>query len=199
MTASVQQSNRLQGKDLINIGIYTVLYFVIMMLVAWLGYIPIFIPLLVVLVPFVGGIPFMLFLTKVKKFGMVLIMGILIGICMLLTGMGYWALPIGAITGLITEFILKSGGYKSARNSVFGYGVFSIWIFGNFMPFFVGSESYYAILTERFGQAYTNTLSAYLPMWIIPILIIASFVFGILGGLLGKAICKKHFKRAGIA
>lgn len=30
-------TNKLTGKDLINIGIYTVIYFVIMMLVGWLS------------------------------------------------------------------------------------------------------------------------------------------------------------------
>ena len=38
-----------------------------------------------------------------------------------------------------------------------------------------------------------------LPMWIAPILLVACFVFGLVGGMIGKAICKKHFQRAGIA
>jgi len=40
-----------------------------MFAVAMLELIPIFLPLLSVLVPILGGIPFMLFLTKVKKPG----------------------------------------------------------------------------------------------------------------------------------
>lgn len=32
-----------------------------------------------------------------------------------------------------------------------------------------------------------------------PILLVACFVFGLVGGMIGKAICKKHFQRAGIA
>ena len=36
-------------------------------------------------------------------------------------------------------------------------------------------------------------------MWIAPILLVACFVFGLVGGVIGKAICKKHFQRAGIA
>ena len=42
----------------------------------------------------------MLFLTKTKKFGMITIMGILMGLVMLLTGMGYWSLITGVIAGL---------------------------------------------------------------------------------------------------
>ena len=41
--SSQKKSSRLEGKDLITIGIYTVIYVVIVMLVAMLGFIPIFI------------------------------------------------------------------------------------------------------------------------------------------------------------
>ena len=62
--------NRLQGKDLINIGIFTAIYFIVIFAAASIGFIPIFIPLISVIVPLVGGIPMMLFFSKIKKFGM---------------------------------------------------------------------------------------------------------------------------------
>ncbi len=34
--------NKLQGKDLINVGIFTAIYFVVMMAIAMLGFIPYF-------------------------------------------------------------------------------------------------------------------------------------------------------------
>ena len=73
--SSQKKSSRLEGKDLITIGIYTVIYVVIVMLVAMLGFIPIFIPLMAVLCPLIGGIPYMLYVTKAKKFGMTAIKG----------------------------------------------------------------------------------------------------------------------------
>ena len=73
-------SNKLQAKDLINLGLFTVLYFVIGCCVAIpIGFVPIFLPILGALWSLITGIPFMLFLTRVKKFGMVTIMGILSG------------------------------------------------------------------------------------------------------------------------
>ena len=77
--------------------------------------------------------------------------------------------------------------------------MFSIWVFGNFAPIFLNRESYMVMLTEGYGAEYAATLNTYMPMWIAPILLVACFVFGIVGGLIGKAICKKHFQRAGIA
>ena len=72
--------NKLQGKDLINVGIFTAIYFVVMMAIAMLGFIPIFLPLLIVLVPLIGGIVMMLYYSKVQKFGMVSLTGLICGI-----------------------------------------------------------------------------------------------------------------------
>ncbi len=107
----MNNDNKLKGRDLINVGIYSAIYFVIMMAVAMLGMIPIFLPLLSVIVPILGGIPFMLFLTKVRKPGMILIMAMIMGIMMLLTGMGPWPLLTCAIAGILSELTVRSGKY----------------------------------------------------------------------------------------
>ena len=105
--SSQKKSSRLEGKDLITIGIYTVIYVVIVMLVAMLGFIPIFIPLMAVLCPLIGGIPYMLYVTKAKKFGMTAIMGFLIGLIMVFFGNGYLTMVTGLVGGLLADVILK--------------------------------------------------------------------------------------------
>ena len=192
------KNEKLKGKDLINVGIYTAIYFVIIFALAMLGYIPIFMPLLCVIGPIIGGIPFMLFLTKVKKFGMILIMSIIMGILMLLTGMGYYALIIGTVSGLIAELVYRSGHYKSVSKAVLTSGIFSVWMWGNFIPLFTNIEGYFST-RQDFGQEYIDALTALMPGWMCPTLLIAAFVSGIIGGFLGKAILKKHFVKAGIA
>ena len=52
--------------------------------------------------------------------------------------------------------------------------------------------------TFGYGQEYADTLMAYMPDWILPVLLIAAFVSGLVGGLIGRKIFKKHFERAGI-
>ena len=109
-------NNKLQAKDLINLGLFTVLYFVLGCCVAIpIGFVPIFLPILGALWTLITGIPFMLFLTRVKKFGMVTLMAILSGLLMGLTGMGYWGVPLGLIFGLLGDLILKFGNYKSVK------------------------------------------------------------------------------------
>lgn len=118
------KTEKLKGKDLINIGIYSAIYAVLICVIAMLGYIPVFMPLLAVIGPIIGGIPFMLFLTKVKKFGMIWFMGAIMGLVMLLTGMGWYSLAVNVVTGLIAELIYKSGNYKSLKEE-FSLTVFS--------------------------------------------------------------------------
>ncbi|MDU7165574.1 MptD family putative ECF transporter S component, partial [Finegoldia magna] len=72
--------NRLTAKDLINVGIYTAIYLVIFFVTGMLGAVPILYPTIFILIPILTGIPFMLFLTKVEKFGMVSLMGIILGV-----------------------------------------------------------------------------------------------------------------------
>ncbi len=194
----MNDTRKLNGKDLINVGVFTAIYLVVVMGFAMLGFIPVFMLTYVVLMPVFGGIVFMLFLTKVKKFGMVLLMGILFGIIMWLTGMSYYALVIGTVTSLITEIILKGGQYKSAKRAVLANGVFSIWIWSNYVPLFFFADKYWST-RQSFGQEYIEALTKLMPLWMCPVLFVSCFVFGILGGLLGLKLLKKHFAKAGIA
>lgn len=194
----MKNENKLKGKDLINIGIYAAIYCVIMTCISMLGYIPIMMPLLAVFCPLVGGIPMMLFYTKTKKFGMITIMSVIIGIYLWVTGMGIYPAIFGVVFGFLADLVAKSGGYKSFAKTVLSYGVMCLMTFGNYLPLFIDREGYFAS-REKFGQEYVDALGGIMQNWMIPVLIIASFVFGVLGALLGKALLKKHFVKAGIA
>ena len=193
-----KNQNRLSGKDLIHVGIYSAIYFVVIMALAMLGYIPVMMPLLCVIGPIIGGIPFMLFLTKVKKFGMILIMSIIMGIMMALTGMGLYSLPVAVVSGLLAELVWKRANYSKAGSSIVVCGFFNIWMWGNFLPLFLNPAGYFSTRTE-FGTDYEAALTALLPPWMNPVLLITCFVCGMIGGLLGRRLLKKHFIKAGIA
>ena len=195
----MKSNAKLKGKDLINIGIYAAIYCVIMTAVAMLGFIPIMMPMLCALVPLVGGIPMMLFMTKVDKFGMITIYSMIVGLFLWITGMGYWPFIFGIVFGQIADLIAKSGNYKSAAKTICSYAVFCLVIFGNFIPLFMNAETYFAT-RQSFGEEYINTLSDIMSRtWIAPLLIVACLVCGAIGGLIGKLLLKKHFVKAGIA
>lgn len=170
---------RIQPKDLITVGIFSAIIMVVCFAASMLVFIPIFIPLLSVVVPLVGGIPFMLFLTKAQKFGMVTIMGL--------------------IVGLVADLIMRSGEYKSTVKGVMGYGVYSLGMIGNYIPIIFARDSYgEMLLGSGFSQEYVDTMMGYMPDWSLLPLFAASFVSGVVSALIGRVLMRKHFVRAGI-
>lgn len=167
-------NQKLQAKDLINIGLFTVLYFVLGCCVAIpIGFVPIFLPILGALWMLITGIPFMLFAVRVKKFGMVTIMAILSGLLMGLTGMGFWGVPMGVVFGL--------------------------WMIGTYIPMYFMVEQSWADFAAGFGEEYADKVMSVMPMWSIVLVIAGIFLCALLGGLIGKALLKKHFAKVGIA
>ena len=197
-TPSVKKKG-LQPKDLINIGIFTALYFIIIMAVAMLGYVHIFIPLLSVICPLIGGIPYMLYITKVRHFGMVFIMGTILGLLMGLGGMGVYAFITGPVCGLLADLVLRSGNYNSAGRAIISHGVLSVWLIGNYIPIVMNRTSYFAGIASGYGQEYADALSSYIPDWSLLPLALAACIAGCIGAVIGKKLLHKHFERAGIA
>lgn len=192
-------NNKMQAKDLISIGLFTVLYFVLGCCVAIpIGFVPIFLPILGALWTLITGIPFMLFAVRAKKFGMVTIMAILSDLLMGLIGMDFWGILTGAVFGLLGDLIMKSGNYQSAKKTILGYGVFSLWMIGTYIPMYFMVEQSRADFAKSFGDEYADRVMSVMPMWSIILVIAAIFLCALLGGLIGKAVLKKHFAKAGI-
>ena len=79
---STQKNGKLlQGKDLISIGIFSAIYFVLNFICMLLsGLHPVIWILMPALIALVTGIPFLLMCAKVQKFGAVLLMGMVTGL-----------------------------------------------------------------------------------------------------------------------
>ena len=190
--------NRLQGKDLINIGIFTAIYFIVIFAAASIGFIPIFIPLISVIVPLVGGIPMMLFFSKIKKFGMLTITGIIGGIFFYLIGYGWIGLLGWVLGGILSDVVLKIGGYQKFKVTVLSYACFCLGIMGCPANLWFAGEAYWENIHTSMGDQNANTLQSLMPSWMMYLGFALLFVGGILGALLGHKMLKKHFERAGI-
>lgn len=191
--------NKLQAKDLITVGVFTAIYFAVFFVCGMLGYIPIFMLLIPFICPFVAGIPFMLYLTKVKSFGMITITGLICGALMLLTGMSWPPIFTGAGFGLIADLILKSGNYRNSQKTVVAYAVFSVWLMGMVLPLYLMRDSYFAAMVPTYGQEYVDALMSYTPGWSFFALTALTILGGFYGALIGRSVLKKHFIKAGIA
>lgn len=192
------ENNKLNAKDLINVGIYTAICAVLVCAVAMTGVIPIMMVLLIVFVPLLTGIPYMMFLTKVKKFGMILIMNVIMGAFMWVTGMSYYALIVGTISGLIAELIYRAGGYKSKWHGIIAFAIAGLYCWANYFGIFFNSEAYFST-RQNFGQEYIDSVTKMLPVWMCPVLFVVDIICGIIGGWIGTKVLRKHFEKAGIA
>ncbi|MBR6850605.1 MAG: MptD family putative ECF transporter S component, partial [Lachnospiraceae bacterium] len=89
MNTAQEESRKMTVKDLITVGIFTVIYFVIFFICAMTGMIPVMAVFYPVLIALIAGIPCVLFFTKVQKFGMITIMAVLTAVLLFLMGYGY--------------------------------------------------------------------------------------------------------------
>lgn len=192
--------NKLNMKDFMNIGIFAALNFVLGIAVAFiLGYVPITYMMIASVGAFVCGIPMMIFYARIKKFGLILLFGVIIGLIGLLMGRGYYAIILNVILSLIAECIMKSGKYQSSAKAIISYSIYSVSGIASYAPLYVSGSSYINIVKDGYGEAFAKTIVKFSAWYVILILIAATFICGLLGGLLGRKVFKKHFERSGVA
>ncbi|MFG6322255.1 MAG: MptD family putative ECF transporter S component [Lachnospiraceae bacterium] len=142
---------KLNAKDFINIGIFTVIYFVMFFITGMMGYIPIFAVIIPLGLGILGGIPFMLFLTKTGKFGAATIMGTLVSVLCFLMGQSWISIPFGIVFGFLADLIFNAGKYKNWKYTVLGYCVFTEWVIGSMLPMWIMRDTFFAAYRNNGG------------------------------------------------
>ncbi|MBO0839600.1 MAG: MptD family putative ECF transporter S component [Sciscionella sp.] len=200
-SAGVGVDFRMSPKDLINIGIFGALYLVIMGLFNALEFISPLVTLVSVLIGIVAaGVPFMLFLTRVRHAGMITVFAVIVNGFMLLIGSPPIGFAVGMVTAVGAEALLWLGRYRSRTLSVLAYAVFSGWNVGLFLPLFYARADFLSSPYMRsMGTAYTSALSTLLSPLVLLAFDLLTVVFGLIGGALGIRLLDKHFRKAGLA
>lgn len=201
-TTSAPKNRRLTITDFMTIGIFFVVNMVAGIAIAFIGITPISYVMITSIQGIVLGIPMMLFLAKVHKPGMVFIFLILGGLASLLLGLGVWALLFSIVMAVVAELILRAGNYESAINSVFAYACMSIVPTASYIPLFFTTQQYFedSDIQAKYGASFADSLSSIGQMtWLFAVIVVVTFICGIIGGFLGRRIFTKHFERAGIA
>lgn len=201
MTQKGKEASRLDVKDLINIGIFTAVYFIIFSLSAATSYIPVMLFAFTTVSAILAGIPIILFLTRVKKFGMVTIMCTILGIIVLVMGSGPISLIFAVICGLLADVLLKAGRWKSWKCMLASYVSLSLWPVGTLITIVKMGNAYFEGFRESMGDVYvTESIAVFEAVagWLIPGIIVLTAAAAVIGAYLGRAVLKKHFMRAGI-
>ncbi|MBQ8490013.1 MAG: MptD family putative ECF transporter S component [Pseudobutyrivibrio sp.] len=194
-----ESKNGITVKDCINIGVFAAIYIVVFFITSFVGYIPVLMVILGILCSITTGIPLMLFFSKSHTFGMITAFSVILGLFMVLMGRPWYSILIALVTGLASDYIMQIGKYKSINKAVVSSGVFSLWMIGMTLPMFFGDrEAYFESIREGYGDAFVDVLYRLTPNWMFYVMTVLTFIGGILGGLLGRAVLKKHFMKAGM-
>lgn len=191
----------LRGKDLITIGIFSAIYFVLNFICMLSGGLH---PILWILMPgtiaVLTGIPFLMMCAKVQKFGSVLIMGLIVGLFYFVTGQFTVLILLTFVLACslaeVLRFLTKYGGFWG---NAFAFMVFSLGMTGSPLPIWVMKESFFAqIAAQGMPGDYINTLEAFSSPAMLIVLFAAPVVGALVGACIAKGMFNKHFQKAGI-
>lgn len=190
---------KLKIKDLVTIGVFTVIYFVLMFLSGMIGIVPILYLAYPTVAGIITGIVIMLFMAKVQKPGGLFILGLICSLIVIAMGNTYVILVHALISMAIAEIIRKTGGYKSFKYNMLSFAIFNTWICSFLMQVLLAKDKVIEIAETRgMGYAYIMKLIALLNFSSMILVYIGAIVGGIIGAYIGKAFLKKHFEKAGI-
>lgn len=197
-----KKSTSIQLKDLIAVGVYTALYFIMVAIAAMPvvlllpGYSYVFIPVSAALLT---GTIFMLMVAKVPRFGAITIMGSIMGIFFFIMGRFPGALVICVLIALLSDLLAYFFKYKSKKGLLASFIVFSYSTIGPVIPLFLFPNLYVSELAEvGKDDTYIQNIFSSISQNTFYLLIVGIFVAAIIGGLFGQRMMNKHFKKAGI-
>jgi energy-coupling factor transport system substrate-specific component len=113
----------------------------------------------------------------------------------------HWLMAIGCVVGgVIADLITSAGKYRNFKLTAIGYAAFCLCVhLGGFLLVFVARDYYYNyFITNGMDVAWSDAFFDYMSL---PLMIgtgALAMVCAIVGMLLGKALLKKHFVKAGM-
>ena len=190
-------NQKLKVKDLVSIGVFGVIYFVLMFGIGMMGMIPILFLIYPTVLGIIAGTVVMLFMTKVQKPWALFIFGMISPLVMFAAGHTYVVVVLSLIVMIISELIRKIGNYNSFKYNMLSYAVFSTWICSSMMQMLLAKEVYIEHC-KMMGDDYVVALEKLITYPHMALVALGAFIGGIIGAYIGKSLLKKHFEKAGI-
>lgn len=191
-------NKKFKVKDLVMIGVFAVIYFIIMFGVGMMGIIPILFLCYPLVLGLTGGIISMLVMAKAQKPWVASIFGMIAPLGMFAGGHTYVLLINSLIVMIIVEFIRRSGNYHDIKKDTIANGVFNMWICGSLMQMLLMHDEYIAMTVPTMGQEYADKLEKLITYPNMAIVYLIAFIGGVLGAVIAKKLLRKHFEKAGL-
>lgn len=198
----MNKTNKLTVPDLISIGVFTALYFVLVT-IATFASVAIFPGFNNVVLPafcaLISGCVYTLLVVKLQKFGGISVMGIVMGLFFMISGHFIISFAANIVMGIVADCVAKVGKYKSKKWIILSYVLFSYGLFGPVIPMWFMKDAYVANLVARGKDAvYIAELFANINMVTFVLAVVATLICSLVGGWFGMKMIKKHFVKAGI-
>ena len=194
-------SNKLQVKDYINIGIFSAILMVLYLIAAMRNITPITYLIYSPATAFVGAIPFLFITTKIPKKGTVLLFAIvpLLYFLLLAGTEGMIVAAFFVVFAIIAELILGNDRKNFKRITV-SYIVFAMWnAIGGQFRLFATTDSYLEYAKNLgLSEVYIDFLRSQANYFTWAIVILGSVVTAVIGIYSSRLIFKKHLTKAGI-
>ena len=198
----MNKTNKLTVPDLISIGVFTALYFVLVT-IATFASVAIFPGFNNVVLPafcaLISGCVYTLLVVKLQKFGGISVMGIVMGLFFMISGHFIISFAANIVMGSGADCVANVGKYKSKQWIILSYVLFSYGLFGPVIPMWFMKDAYVANLVARGKDAvYIAELFANINMVTFVLAVVATLICALVGGWFGMKMIKKHFVKAGI-
>ncbi|QIL45673.1 MptD family putative ECF transporter S component [Vagococcus coleopterorum] len=190
-------SKKLNVKDLITIGSFSALYFIVVGLVTFATMVlfpsggHFFLPAAVAVV--VSPIYFLLH-QRVPKLGAITIMSSVMGVFFMVGGYFPLAFVPAFLFGFLADLLVTKTSPVTLVKELIAYVIFSFGVFGPILPLVFMQNQYVAQLLEKGkDQAYVDQVFKYATPTFMVYGIIATLVCALISGYLGQKYVAKHF------
>lgn len=198
--SDASMDKKMKGKDLITVGIFSAIYFVINFAGMLSGSIPILWVLMPGTIALFAGIPYMMMAAKVQKPGAVFLMGLITGVIYFATGQFtvviLISMAISCVLAEVTRYITK---YNRFSGNSISYIFFSYGMVGSPLPIWLFKESFLMQMSEQgLPDDYVSAVEALSSNYMLIVLFVAPAVGAVVGSYIARGLFKKHFVKAGI-
>lgn len=190
---------KLKVQDLILIGVYAAMYFLIVSVATMLARftIPIYNSLLIPSVSaLISGTLYLIVINKVPKFGAITLVGAIMAIFFFAFGYFPLAFLPSILFPLLADLIQYKSKFPRQLKSYLSYTIFSFGLTGPILPLWFMKDAYVSSLLER-GKDMTYVQSVFEPVtsvsFIVSMLLVV--VTSLIGLKIGYSIYNKHFLR----
>ena len=194
------QKNTKSSRGAIAAGLFIALYLVIFVII---GVICMPIAVLFLLMPellaFFAAPVYHTMLTKAPGWISIFLAAVIPRLVLIATGHIPIAPLVSVPAGLIAVLLSKKGQYKSFKWNTISHMVFSLNVFGGFLPIWFMREYFFQrTLKGGMSQAFVDTVRLLTPWWGLLVMMIATALCSLLGSLFTKKVLHKRLEKAGI-